>query len=80
MTKRIGATCLLVGVLNVTAAFAQAPLTPQQSRERSPNMPPTHETVPERIRPGDPDATGSIRRPRAPGEAPKMDKSGKQSG
>ena len=44
--------------------------SPQRSREQTPNMPPPHETLPERVRPGDPDATGTVR-PTAPMPDPK---------
>ncbi|TNC09811.1 hypothetical protein FF100_24745 [Methylobacterium terricola] len=39
--------------------------SPQRSREQAPNMPPAHETLPERVRPGDTDSTGTVR-PTAP--------------
>ena len=50
----------------VAERYAQAadkPLadSPQRSREQAPNMPPAHETLPERVRPGDTDATGTVR-------------------
>ncbi len=52
------------------AHYAQVPDkpladSPQRSREQAPNMPPAHETLPERVRPGDTDATGTVR-PTAP--------------
>ncbi|OAS22617.1 hypothetical protein A5481_19595 [Methylobacterium platani] len=49
------------------AQAADKPLadSPQRSREQAPNMPPAHETLPERVRPGEPDATGTVR-PAAP--------------
>ncbi|WP_246154649.1 hypothetical protein [Methylobacterium oryzihabitans] len=62
---------LVLGALLSSAALAQAVDTPQRSREQAPNMPPAHETVPERVRPTDPDATGTTRGVLPPGEAPK---------
>ncbi|WP_298952804.1 hypothetical protein [uncultured Methylobacterium sp.] len=70
MTMRIS-TAFVVGALLSTAALAQTVDTPQRSREQAPNMPPAHETVPERVRPTDPDATGTTRGVLPPAEAPK---------
>ncbi len=77
MMKSIAPACLLAGTLGATA-LAQTPISPQQSRERSPNMPPTQEIVPERIRPSDPETTGTIRRPAPSHEGPKIEDGGKR--
>ncbi|MEH3148241.1 MAG: hypothetical protein PGN34_23585 [Methylobacterium frigidaeris] len=71
MTRIRTPAALVLGTLLSTAALAQTVDTPQRSREQAPNMPPAHETVPERVRPMDPDATGSTRGVLPPGEAPK---------
>ncbi|GJD48045.1 hypothetical protein OPKNFCMD_0760 [Methylobacterium crusticola] len=70
MTRRMSRLLLLAALVS-TPILAQAPDTPQRSREQTPNMPPAQETLPERIRPGDPDATGTLRRPDAPAADPK---------
>ena len=66
---------VLLAVLAASPVVAQVvdkPLadSPQRSRETAPNMPPAHETLPERVRPGDADTTGTVR-PSAPAPDPK---------
>ncbi|GJD61890.1 hypothetical protein [Methylobacterium frigidaeris] len=61
---------ILLAVLAASPVLAQVTDTPQRSREKTPNMPPPHETLPERVRPGDTDATGTVR-PSAPTPDPK---------
>ncbi|KMO40568.1 hypothetical protein ACQVP2_14120 [Methylobacterium aquaticum] len=61
---------ILLAVLAASPVVAQVTDTPQRSREQTPNMPPPHETPPERVRPGDTDATGTVR-PSAPAPDPK---------
>ncbi|WP_162560943.1 hypothetical protein [Methylobacterium durans] len=79
MMKRISAMSLIIGMLSVPA-LAQAPITPQQSREQAPNMPALNETVPERVRPADPDSTGSIRVRQPEKELPEAKDGDKKSG
>lgn len=78
MMRRICAAALFIGTLSVPA-LAQPPITPQQSREQAPNMPAPHETVPERVRPADPDSTGSIRGRQPEKEAPEAKDGDKKS-
>lgn len=52
-------TAFVLGTMGATI-FAQAPDTPQRSRQEAPNIPPANETVPERMLPDDPDAARSI--------------------
>lgn len=59
--------------LMVAPALSQALSTPQQNREQAPNMPASHETVPERFRSSDPDSTGSVRKWQPEKEAPIRD-------
>jgi hypothetical protein len=61
---------LMLAVLAAAPVVAQVTDTPQRSREQTPNMPHPHETLPERVRPGDPDTTGTVR-PSAPTPDPK---------
>ena len=56
--------------LTVAPGLAQVPVSPQESRERAPNMPALQDTVPERVRPTDPDSTGSVRTRQPEKEAP----------
>ncbi|ACL60724.1 hypothetical protein [Methylobacterium nodulans] len=57
-------TTLVLSLLGA-AVMVQATDTPQKSREQAPNMPPPHQTLPEKVRPGEPGSTGSTV-PRAP--------------
>ena len=52
---------ILLAVLAASPVVAQVTDTPQRSREQTPNMPPPHETLPEKVRPGDTDSTGTVR-------------------
>ncbi|TGE00698.1 hypothetical protein [Methylobacterium nonmethylotrophicum] len=61
---------IMLAVLAAAPVVAQVTDTPQRSREQAPNMPPSHETLPERVRPGDTDATGTVR-PSAPAPDPR---------
>lgn len=72
MMKCISAMSLIIAMLS-GLALAQAPTTPQHSREQAPNMPALHETVPELVRPADPDSTGSIRDRQPDEESPDKD-------
>jgi hypothetical protein len=47
-------SAMLCGTLGV--AFAQAPIRPPQA----PNMPPTDQTIPEKIEPNEPSSTGAV--------------------
>ncbi|MET7242268.1 hypothetical protein ABZT49_02765 [Methylobacterium sp. EM32] len=61
---------ILLAVLAASPVVAQVTDTPQRSREQTPNMPPPHETLPEKVRPGDADSTGTVR-PTTPAPDPK---------
>ncbi|MFE1601714.1 hypothetical protein [Methylobacterium sp. ID0610] len=51
-------TTLVLSLLGA-AVLAQATETPQKSREQAPNMPAPQQTLPEKVRPGEPGSTGT---------------------
>lgn len=59
MTRILTSGAALAVLLSAGAALAQNPQVPLQGRDTDPNMPAPQSTVPEKVRPGDPSATGT---------------------
>lgn len=57
MSMKLRHAALLVLGLTASGAYAQSPDAPLKGRDTSPNIPPSAETVPEKVRPED--GTGS---------------------
>ncbi|WP_019902964.1 hypothetical protein [Methylobacterium sp. 77] len=59
MSKSLRHAALLAFALTASAAYAQSPDAPLKGRDTSPNIPPSTETVPEKVRPSEDGAGGS---------------------